>query len=276
MERTIIQRYASSIISGLVQKIDSLSKLDHNLTKGELRELFVSDILNLFLSEQFGIGSGIIINQSGLQSKQTDIIIYDKRLIPPFILRQSLGVFPVESVLAVIEVKSNLTMNALLKTESDFTYLREIICNKHYSLYEDIDLAPTCALIGFYGNGPKSIKDQDGSQWLKSNIKHLMTICLVNKYSWLRSKNWTICNHNPDTYEETKRFIAVLLDNIRTKASRAPYLLDGKHRDWFSIYLRDQGGLKPIFEQKIATGPNRSVYVIGSSAPRLVFARRST
>jgi hypothetical protein len=256
MERTIIQEYSSAIISGLSQKIDSLSKMNHNLTKGELRELFVNDLLSQFLASQYGIGSGIIINQAGLQSKQTDIVIYDKRLLPPFIFHHSLGVYPVESVLAVIEIKTNLTKSELLKTEDNFKYLRDIICNKHYSLYNDENLMPLCGIIGFYGNGQNELRSSTGSEWLTQNIKHLMAICLVQKFSWLRTAGWSIRKHDKETYEETKRFIAAVLDNIRTKSSRSPYLLDGKHKDWFSIYIRDQNELKVIFEKRIATGPN--------------------
>ena len=251
MERTIIQKYTTSIISSLSQKIDSLSRMSHNLTKGELRELFVSDLLNHFLADQYGIGSGIIINQAGLQSKQTDIIIYDKRIIPPFILHQSLGVFPVESVLAVIEVKTNLTKDAILKTEKNFKFLREVICSNHYSLYPDIKLQPLCWLIGFYGIGKKELRTPNGSVWLTENVKHLMAICLVKKFSWLRTAGWSISQHDSTTFEETKRIIAALLDNIRTKSNRAPYVLEEKHKDWYSIYLRDQDKIKAIFEERI-------------------------
>ena len=75
MQRTLIQIYSSSAIKALVEKIDDLYHLDHKLTTGELRELFISNIFNSFLTSQFSIGSGIIINQEGEQSKQTDIII---------------------------------------------------------------------------------------------------------------------------------------------------------------------------------------------------------
>ena len=61
MERTLIQKYSSSIIRGLVERALDLSKLDHRVTKGELRELFVSNTLKVFLTKQFDIGSGIII-----------------------------------------------------------------------------------------------------------------------------------------------------------------------------------------------------------------------
>jgi hypothetical protein len=250
-ERTIIQRYSTAIVSGLVEKIHALSELRHNLTKGELRELFVNEVMSSFLTNQFGIGSGIIINQYGLQSHQNDILIYDNRVLPPFIKEQNIGVYPVESILGVIEVKTNLTRHSLLKTESKFKDLRERICNPKYSYYNTAGHIPICGIIGFYGNGSKEVKDSYGANWLNENFKNLFAICLVGRFSWLRTKGWSICQHDPQTYEETKRFIAAILDNIRTKSNRPPYRLDENHKDWLSIYLRDQDGIKDHFKRTI-------------------------
>jgi len=250
-ERTIIQRYSTAIVSGLVEKIQSLSVLKHNLTKGELRELFVNDVMSSFLTNQFGIGSGIIINQYGLQSHQNDILIYDNRVLPPFIKEQNIGVYPMESILGVIEVKTNLTRDSLLETESKFEDLRHRICNPKYSYYNTPGYIPICGMIGFYGYGSKEIKDYSGAKWLNENFNNLFAICLVGRFSWLRTKGWSICQHNPETYEETKRFIAAILDNIRTKSNRLPYKLDENHKDWLSIYLRDQDGIRKHFNQKI-------------------------
>lgn len=246
-DRTLIQKFATAIISGLIEKIKSLSALDHNLTKGELRELFVNEVLFSFLSDQFGISSGIIINQAGLQSHQNDIIIYDKRVLPPFIKRHNIGVFPVESVLAVIEVKTRLTRDNLIETESKFDQLRSIICDKKFSYYGTEGYIPLCGIIAFYGNGSKEIKGANGAAWLNENFKNLFAICLAGKFSWLRTKGWSICKHNPITFEETKRFVAAILDNVRTKSNRLPYKLDENHKDWLSIYLRDQDGIKRHF-----------------------------
>ena len=248
-ERTIIQNYSTSIISGLFGKIQSLSGLKHNLTKGELRELFVNEVLKSFLTDQFGIGSGIIINQAGLQSHQNDILIYDNRVLPPFIKQQNIGVFPIESILAVIEVKTKLTKGSLLETESKFKSLRDIICNPKYSYYGTQGFIPLCGIIGFYGNGSKEIKDSDGAKWLNENFKNLFAICLVGKFSWLRTRGWSICEHDPQTFEETKRFIAAILDNVRTKSNRPPYKLDENHKDWLSIYLRDQEEIRKHFNK---------------------------
>jgi len=94
MNQTLIQKYSTSIINGFIERSKSLSNLQHNLLKGELRELFVTQVLKQFLTAQFQVGSGIIVNQKGEQSKQTDIIIYDNRILPPFIREQYLGVYP--------------------------------------------------------------------------------------------------------------------------------------------------------------------------------------
>jgi hypothetical protein len=248
MKSTLIQNYATSLVIGFVHKVESIDGMDHNLTKGELRELFVNDVLRKFLPNQFEVGSGIIVNQAGKQSTQNDILIYDPKILPPFIKEQSIGVYPIESILCVIEVKTNLTRKSLIDTEAKFKFLRDEIGNKKYSYYPDaLSLDPICGIIGFKGIGTRGLNKESGSDWLNNNYKHLMAICLVKKYSWIRTKGWTLCKHDTITFEETKRFIAVIIDTIRTKSNRYPYKLDEKHKDWLSIYIRDQEKVKKHF-----------------------------
>jgi hypothetical protein len=251
MKRTLIQKHSSAIIRGLFEKISALSDLNHKLTKGELRELFVTNILESFLTNQFDIGSGIIINQSGIQSNQTDIIIYDNRILPPFIKEQHIGVYPAESVIATIEVKSNLTNLELLKAEEAARRLKHEIYDQKYSIYDDFELfKPLCAVIGFYGSGSKHLSDENsGRLWLKQNIISIFAICLTNKYSWLNigKKGWSKEDSDKITHEETKRFVAVLLDNIRTSSLRRMKQLEKEHKDWLTIYIRDHEGYKRHF-----------------------------
>lgn len=107
----LIKAYSSAIIEGMAIKIAASSPLKHRLTKGELRELFKVDVLNAFLTSQFSIGTGVIINQKEEQSSQTDIIIYDNRILPPFIQEQHIGVYPAESVVGTIEIKRSMGSN---------------------------------------------------------------------------------------------------------------------------------------------------------------------
>jgi len=71
MERTLIQQYATGIVNGLIEQVKAVGPLDHGPTKGRLRELFVTQVLSRFLTSQFGVGSGVITNQRGDQSKET-------------------------------------------------------------------------------------------------------------------------------------------------------------------------------------------------------------
>ena len=75
MNRSPIQQHTSEIIKGFIGEVDALKNLSHHVLKGRLRELFTSRILSKFLTSQFGIGTGVIINQSGEQSKEIDIVI---------------------------------------------------------------------------------------------------------------------------------------------------------------------------------------------------------
>jgi hypothetical protein len=254
-DRTLIQRYATAVVSGMVQKVESLSGMTHQLTKGELRELFVNSVLRHFLTQQFSITSGIIVNQKGDESHQHDIIIYDNRKLPPFIQESNISVLPIEAVLAVIEVKTRLDAHAILKTEKNFKRLREVICDKEKTVFPErlkSNYTPLLAIIGFYGSGPKvlSCSQPVAKKWLDANVSHLFSICLVKKFSWLRVPNWRVSAHVPITYEETKRFLAVLIDNIRTLSNKDPYRLSDVHEDWLSIYLRDQEIVREQFRRK--------------------------
>lgn len=245
--KDLIARYFSAIIEGLVKKVEASSPLEHKLTKGELRELFISNILSHFLTKQYDIGTGIIVNQHKEQSNQTDIIIYDNRILPPFIKEQHIGVYPAESVVGVIEVKSHLTKKEILSSEKSSKRLNETIYNPSSSLYGDYHfLRPLCATIGFYGTGVKELNDfEKGKLWLNENIKFNFAFCIVGKWSWmnLQKSGWAKSSTTAN-FEETKRFIAVFIDNLRTWSERRmQYIFGDKkraHKDLFSIYIRNQ------------------------------------
>jgi hypothetical protein len=245
MARTPIQEHVSVTIGNLIRQVGSISNLEDNV-KGELVESFNREILGSFLTSQFGIGKGVITNHLGERSGETDIIIYDKRLLPPFIKQERLAVYPVESVIATIEVKCSLNMEKLEKTEASAKLIQETVFNRKQSLlknakYSGMCPPPLCAVLAF-----RSIKKvtelsspKEGKLWIEKNIKHLFAICLVDNFSWLNvnTKGWSIIKRD-DTNEETKRFIAVLLDNVRTKGEQRYMLNSREHNDWFSAYIR--------------------------------------
>jgi len=93
-KNTLIKNYSTALVKAFYTKVHAIDKLNHKLTKSELRELFVNDLLVNFITSQFGVGSGIVIDSYGNKSKQTDIIIYDNRILPPIIKNSNLGTYP--------------------------------------------------------------------------------------------------------------------------------------------------------------------------------------
>jgi hypothetical protein len=239
----------------MLERVKALSSLNHKLTKGELKELFVSAILRRFLPIQFDIGTGIIVNHRGDQSRQTDIVIYDNRVMPPFIKEQAIGVYPAESVIAVLEVKSLLSKKELLSAETSAVQLYDTVYSPagFYQGYSPPSPKPLCGIIGFRGNGCKELSDQQaGIAWLSEHISHLFLICVADRYSWAKvgspTPTWEFKKAD-ETHEEVKRFIAILLDNIRTRSEARYQQLAGTHYDWLSIYLRDQKEIRDYFEK---------------------------
>lgn len=259
--KKLIKRYSTAIIEALASKISASSPLSHRLTKGELREVFVTNILGSFLTRQFDIGTGIIINQKEEQSNQTDIIIYDNRILPPFIKEQHIGIYPAESVVGVMEVKSNLNKKAILDSEDSAKKLHEVIYNPSSSIYGDYGYAkPLCTTVGFYGRGLRELGDPEkGKHWLESNVQYNFALCLIGKHSWIKLKDrgWSRSTNNTN-FEETKRFISIFLDNLRTRSElRLQYMSQFTHKDWLSIYIRDQKLLEEEYAEVCLKKPKK-------------------
>lgn len=254
MNRSAIQEHTSELIRGVIGEAKALRTLDQTTVKGRLKELFISKILENFLSSQFGVGSGVIVNQAGKVSKQIDIIIYDTRILPPFIEEQKIGVYPVESVLAAIEVRSRVDKSTMKMYAKSVADLYDEVYDPVWSLYHDSSkYLPFYCLVGFCEE--ELFKGKNFGEiwsWMANNVKPLFAVCVINQLSWLHVCGENGALHLVDKHnEETKAFIAILLDNIRTK-SQQRYLQLIQHEDWLGIYTRDQAGIKKIFEKREA------------------------
>lgn len=242
----LIKRYASGQVKAVIDKAESIKGVRHKVTKGTLRELFLADLLSPFLSSQFSVGSGIIINQRGEQSHQTDIIILNNHMLPPFIKEQSIGVYPSECVLATIEVKSRLTKSELEKAEEDARHLHNSICIAIPTVNPTgttipLIYQPLCAVFGFYGKGTELVSSEEaGRRWITERERHLNYICVAKEFSWtLMETEWKYAKGNQITCDETKQFIAVLIDKIRVIAKRNEDFNLGNPHYWLNNYIKD-------------------------------------
>lgn len=85
----------------------------HGGGRGALREERLRDFLRDHLPFRFGVGAGQLVHPSNLLSKQCDIVIYDRLNTPRLMPDETHSLFPVESVFAVIAVKSRLNSTEL-------------------------------------------------------------------------------------------------------------------------------------------------------------------
>ena len=92
------------------------AQIRHKGVKGYAREAIVRHFLEEYLPKFLSVGAGEIICTRGDRSMQTDLIIHDKFHSPNLIRMDDTRVFPVESVYAVIEVKSRLGKKELIQS----------------------------------------------------------------------------------------------------------------------------------------------------------------
>ncbi|UVK81293.1 hypothetical protein LOY46_17140 [Pseudomonas sichuanensis] len=92
----------------LLNLFSATGALNHQGQKGGFREQFVKSLLGSLLPHHYGIGSGIVVDYKGNQSPQVDLVIYDRRKMPPILERDGHGIYPIDSVLRVLEVKSTI------------------------------------------------------------------------------------------------------------------------------------------------------------------------
>jgi hypothetical protein len=88
----------------------------HKGLKGRAREIFIEEMLPPTLAPSIKACTGVVVDSSGNQSAQTDIIVYDRAIAPPALIGKEDGAIPCESVLVAVEIKSKLTRGELRKS----------------------------------------------------------------------------------------------------------------------------------------------------------------
>jgi hypothetical protein len=123
---------------------------DNQVLKGRAREIFISDLLKPFLSKNFEICTGHIIDSRNGHSRQIDIIVFDSRIIPPIMLTEGEGVIPYEAVLATIEVKTTLNAEELDKSIENARSIKILNPNFQEILRNDkVKHSPVCYVFAF-------------------------------------------------------------------------------------------------------------------------------
>jgi hypothetical protein len=84
------------------------AEIDHHGQAGEAREFALRSVLEEYLPQRAPVGTGFVIDALGGQSRQMDIVIYDRTSTPVFDVSGK-KYYPCETVLAVGQVKTAIT-----------------------------------------------------------------------------------------------------------------------------------------------------------------------
>jgi len=208
--------------------------VDHDAEKGAFREFFLSDLIRPLLPAHCRVGSGIVVDAYGRQSMQSDVVIYDTRKLPPVLLAGDRGLFPLDSVLCVVEVKSKLTATDYKQivpasrriaplTQSNPDGMRIATPGRgenHSTTY------PLFAVFAY-----KADSGKDEVKRLRTKFPNacdtLHLICVLEKGVWSASDGEPHLSEDPS--KNSIFFMLMLLNRIEDVAStRGPYRL----QDW--------------------------------------------
>jgi hypothetical protein len=106
--------------------------MPHHGERGRIAEEIIKSVLTRTLPKRFSVGTGVVFSADGQVSRQTDIVIYDNFYNSPLLSEFGACVFPVETVYATIEVKSELTKQELRKAMDAIMLMRSVGGKRHY------------------------------------------------------------------------------------------------------------------------------------------------
>jgi len=104
------EKYFESINAEFILMNQQLAKLiTHPVAIGTENESLLRTFIKNYIPKHYSVGHGFIFKGVDNISRQCDIIIYDSSFFPPLFKRDDFVVLVPESVMTVIEVKTNIT-----------------------------------------------------------------------------------------------------------------------------------------------------------------------
>lgn len=103
-----VRLWFDALEESLRKEAQQAGLLEHSSTVGSAREFLIKRVLRTFLPPIIHIASGKLFDANGNTSRQVDIVVFDSRF-PVLEVASGVGLYPIEGVIATIEVKSTLS-----------------------------------------------------------------------------------------------------------------------------------------------------------------------
>lgn len=123
-------------IKALIQEKNRTDTASRISTKGDMMEEMTSDLFSRYFPNRCGFGKGQMQDSLGNQSKEVDIVVFDRDSIPPICHgvkirdeKRVKGFFPIESLWYAVEVKKSLDNSELRKAIENMRSVRDLRSN---------------------------------------------------------------------------------------------------------------------------------------------------
>jgi hypothetical protein len=224
MENIYLQ-LTRSRIKAAVEAARALKGTEHPGLKGQLREIVIRDLLRPLFPADIGVGTGEIITADGYHSPQQDVVVFDRRILPPILFEQTSGFFPLESVLVCIEVKSTLTASELKTAHTNALELESLHSRYLAGKYSADDtpqrhigqhLVPCLFAFESDLTGSRKSEVERYDETRGTGTPAIKAICVVGKGYWdWKEGAWGTLSNITYPYGEVVAFVSVILNSYK-------------------------------------------------------------
>lgn len=139
-------QYYKGLTERMLSEIRTVSgEINHAGEKGRNNEAVIRRFLSRHLPEKYTVSTGKVVSATGQLSQQVDVIIHDRWHTPGLKLADEWSIVPVESVRAVVSVKTTLDRGALRESMENISSVRRL--PRDAALWEASGIAPTNKLL---------------------------------------------------------------------------------------------------------------------------------
>lgn len=236
------------LMEGTIRQLQAEAKYfssltSHNGEKGRLNETHLVRTLRRYLPDKFGLGTGFIVAGGAeiTQSRQCDIIIYDRTNNVPFYSSEAWQIYPIEMVYGVIEVKTRLNRKEIKdafekcavirrmsgnRANPNKAYIRQLppepIQSVQYRSYKD-SLPPRFFVFGYAGPSVSGLTEMLRETTYTVRDAHIHGLCM------LQTDRSVFANHiayrsaeDRLSMQEENGLLQFLLDMPKTLGSMLP------------------------------------------------------
>ncbi len=241
----------------LLKLSEAVSIADHPVNIGTAREGLISNFIQNNLPEYISHHTGEVFDRNNNRSGQIDIILHPLTS-PKINLHNSINIFPAETVLAAIEVKSNLTPGK--KNSSSAQALSS--CKKLKKLQitgRTRDKATICdpdripfILFAYKGPTINTLKKQLSESEIGLRELPDLIVVLNRGYYLVKGPNWTSIDQSVDSVYQVKddhdSSLLGIFEYI-LKLIEYWFINPAEHTMPIEDYTRDRPSLFDFFEQ---------------------------